>query len=155
MKEIGIIQETKNATAKVMIKRHAACGDCCACQVGKEKMTMETMANNPIQAKIGECVEVEMEFTNLFTAALIMYGMPLIAFIVGCMGLYYTIDFLKLSWDPVLVPFFTGILLTAITYGSIKIADKKGAFKSKYQPTIMKVVNEESIKKTPIESKMG
>ncbi|MGL4606867.1 MAG: SoxR reducing system RseC family protein [Eubacteriaceae bacterium] len=143
MKEVGIVDKLVGNNAKVVIQRHAACGDCSACQVGKEKMTMETLAKNPIASKPGDLVEVEMQFTSVFRAAGIMYGIPLIAFIIGCVSVYYGIVYFDLLWDQVLAPFFTGIVFMGISYGFIKLADNKGAFTSKYQPIITNILEKE------------
>ncbi len=137
MKEIGIVEELKGKNAKVLIKRHAACGDCGACQVGKEKMTMEATARNAAGAQVGDTVSVEMEFANVIKATSIMYGIPLIAFVVGCAVGYFAA--VALTLDLVLIPFFTGILLTVISYLVIRVFDKKGKFNSKYEPVITEI----------------
>ncbi|MEG2546900.1 MAG: SoxR reducing system RseC family protein [Eubacterium sp.] len=141
MKEIGTIQTLNGKKATVKIKRHAACGECGACQVGKEKMTMETLARNDINAEIGDEVAVEMEFANVLKATSIMYGIPLIAFILGCgLGYFFAVS---LGWDEVIVPFFSGIILTIIMYMVIRAFDKKGKFNSKYEPVITEIVKSE------------
>lgn len=155
MKEIGIITETNGKTAKVEIKRNSACGDCGACHMSKNKSTMEAMALNPIGAKKGDAVEVEMEFVNVFKAASIMYGIPLVAFLFGASITYYLIISLGLNWDQALVPFFSGIVLLAGSYGVIKYFDKKGTFNSKYQPTITGFAEIKKIEKDPIKKIMG
>lgn len=155
MKEIGIIVDTKGKTAQVEIKRNSACGDCGACHMSKNKSTMETVALNPIGAKKGDSVEVEMEFANVFKAASIMYGIPLVAFLFGASITYYLIISLGLNWDQNLVPFFSGIALLAVSYGVIKYFDKKGLFNSKYQPTITGFAEIKKIEKDPIKKIMG
>lgn len=143
MKEIGIVQEIRGKKAQVVIKRHAACGDCGACQVGKEKMTMETMARNDAGAEVGNEVAVEMEFANVLKATSIMYGIPLIGFILGCAIGYFLAQAMK--WDMVLVPFFCGIVLVVVSYGVIRKLDKKGKFNSKYEPVITEIITAERV----------
>lgn len=140
MKEIGIIIDTKGKTAQVAIQRHSACGDCGACHMSKATSTMETHALNPIFAKKGETVEVEMQFASVFKAASIMYGIPLVAFLIGSCFSYFLILNLGLNWDQNLVPFFSGIALLAVAYAVIKYFDKKGIFNSKYQPVITGII---------------
>lgn len=137
MKEIGIVQTLKGKNAIVAIKRHAACENCGACHVGKEKMTMEATARNDAGAQIGDEVAVEMEFANVIKATSIMYGIPLIAFVIGCALGYFLA--LTMALDMVLVPFFSGIFLTVISYLVIRAFDKKGAFNAKYEPVITTV----------------
>lgn len=155
MKEIGIIREVHGKKALVEIQRHSACGDCGACHMGKEQSTMETTALNPIDAKVGDAVEVEMEFANVLKATSIMYGIPLVAFLLGASLSYAFIIGMGTDWDQVLVPFFSGIALMAVSYGGIRFLDKKGLFSSKYQSVITGLVNKNETDKTPVKSKMG
>ena len=155
MKEIGIIIDTKGKIARVQIQRHSACGDCGACHMSKQKSTMEAMAKNPIGAKTGETVEVEMQFASVFKAASIMYGIPLVAFLFGSSITYYLIISLGLNWDQSLVPFFSGIALLAVAYGGIKYFDEKGVFNSKYQSVITAIIEKKEVEKSPMKKIMG
>lgn len=155
MKELGTVKELNGKNAVVEIKRNSACGDCGACHISKDQSIMLATAKNPINAKSGETVEVEMEFVNLFFAAFIMYGLPLIAFLIGTSFSYFLVDVLYPNWDQVLTSFLTGIFLTVITFLVIRFFDQKGRFKSKYQPIITRVVDISTTKKTPMESRMG
>lgn len=155
MKEIGTVKELNGKNAVVEIKRNSACGDCGACHISKDQSVMLTTAKNPINAKSGETVEVEMEFVNLFFAAFIMYGLPLIAFLFGSCLSYFLVGVLNLGWDQVLTSFFTGIALTVLAYLVIRYFDRKGRFKSKYQPVITGIIELNETIKTPMESRMG
>lgn len=137
MKEIGVVQKLSGNSATVVIQRHAACGECGACQIGKEKMTMETRAKNQAGAVVGDTVGVEMAFTGVLKATGIMYGIPLVAFILGC-ALGYLLSG-QFGFDPVLAPFFTGLALTVAAYLGIRLADKRGIFQSKYEPVITEI----------------
>lgn len=141
MKEIGVVLKTSGKDAVVMIKRHAACGDCGACQVGKEKMTMETRAENAAGAKVGDEVTVEMEFSGVIKATSIAYGIPLIAFLIGC-ALGYPIA-QTAGWDMVLTPFFCGIIMTVLAFLGIRLADRRGRFNSKYRPVVTEIIDAE------------
>ncbi|KNZ42171.1 SoxR reducing system RseC family protein [Acetobacterium bakii] len=151
MKEVGIVKELRGKTAKVVIKRNTACGDCGACHVSKDQSTMEAIAQNPVGAREGETVEVEMRFASVFKAASIMYGIPLVAFLLGSSLSYFIIFNNGLSWDQNLVPFFSGIALMAVAYAGIKYFDKKGIFNSKYQPIITGIIEKQEIEKMEIE----
>lgn len=155
MKEIGTVKALRGNNAEVEIKRNAACGDCGACHVSKDQSVMLTTAKNPVNAKSGETVEVEMQFANVFVAAFIMYGIPLIAFILGSSAAYYLVGALSLKWDQVLTSFLAGICLTAIAYLVIRYFDNQGRFNSKYQPVIIAVIENIETISTPMEKRMG
>ncbi len=148
MKEIGVIFENRGKEALVSIQRHAACGDCGACHIGQEKATMETLAQNPIKAQVGETVEVEMEFMSVFKAAFIAYGIPLLVFLIGSVLAYLMVDIFNLSLDQVLTSFFSGIILMTVSYFVIQQLDKKGVFRGKYMPIITTI-------STPIDCDMS
>ncbi|WKY43003.1 SoxR reducing system RseC family protein [Eubacteriaceae bacterium ES2] len=155
MKEIGIIKNKQGNDAVVSIKRHAACGDCGACHIGKDKASVETVAKNPIHASIGETVEVEMAFVSVFRAAMICYGIPLLFFLIGSVLSYALIVQLNSSLDPVLTPFFSGIALLIVAYLGIRVLDKKGLFQSRYQPVITAITTPFVESCTPSQKKMG
>jgi sigma-E factor negative regulatory protein RseC len=136
MKEVGVVDTIHGKHAKVIIQRNAACGDCGACHIGTENMTMEADALNLINAKKGDSVEVELAFVNVFKAAVILYGIPLLMFIFGSVLGFYISGSIGFETNSPIVAFVIGFILMGITYGTIKYFDKKGAFKFKYQPQI-------------------
>lgn len=155
MKEIGIVFEDRGKDALVTIQRHAACGDCGACHIGREQATMETLAKNPIAAEVGETVEVEMEFISVFKASFIAYGIPLIVFLIGSVIAYSLVELLKLDLDLVLTPFFAGISLMVLSYFVIQQLDKKGLFMGKYMPVITTVRTPIDKQKSAEEKRLG
>lgn len=138
MKEIGIVSDIQGKKAQVIIQRSAACGDCGACQVGKNKLTMEANAVNFVGAQKGDQVEVEMSFVNVLKASLIIYGIPLIVFILGVVaGNYLPVQ--NQSDNP-LISFIIGLSLMALSFIVIKIFDRKGVFSVKYEPHITNII---------------
>ncbi len=153
MKEIGIVKKITGKTARVAIERHAACGECGACQVSKDKMSMTTTARNDAGAQVGDQVSVEMEFGNVMKATSIAYGIPLIAFLLGC-GLGFWLGPI-LGWDQVITSFCTGVLLTAVSYGIIHLYDRRGAFGKGYEPIITAVLSQEDLSKLDVKPNCG
>jgi sigma-E factor negative regulatory protein RseC len=136
MKEVGVVDTIQGKHAKVIIQRNAACGDCGACHIGTENMTMEADALNLINAKKGDSVEVELAFVNVFKAAVILYGIPLLMFIFGSVLGFFISGTIGFESNSPIVAFIIGFVLMGIAYGIIKYFDKKGTFKFKYQPQI-------------------
>ena len=136
MREIGTVASVFGRKAKVVIERSAMCGDCGACQVGKDKLTMETTVLNLAKARIGDRVEVEMAFKNVIAASIIAYGIPLLAFIIGAV---LASQFTGEVENPIL-SFISGLTLMIITFIVIKILDKKGVFNYTYEPQITNVL---------------
>lgn len=139
MDEQGIVISTNGNKARVLINRHAACGDCGACHIGKEKMTMETVADNKIDAKEGEDVLVHMETINVLKATGIAYGFPFLLFVIGLLLGWFLAPIFNL--DQVITSFFMGIGLTIISFLVIYFLEKRGIFNTKYKPIIIKILN--------------
>jgi sigma-E factor negative regulatory protein RseC len=140
MKEVGIVQKMQGNRAHVSIQRHAACGDCGACHVGRDKMTMNAIAYNGVGAEVGDAVEVEMQFTNVMKASMIAYGIPLVVFILGSVFGFYVLNPMLGAGDNPMPAFLSGLVLTILSYFTIRVLEKKGAFSKGYEPNITAVL---------------
>ncbi len=136
MREIGTVASIEGKKAKVIIERSAMCGDCGACQVGKDKLTMETTVLNTAKANEGDRVEVEMTFKNVMKASMIAYGIPLACFIIGAV----LASLLTGEVENPIPSFISGLALMVISFIVIKVLDKKGAFNKTYQPQITNII---------------
>lgn len=87
MREKGIVTEVDGEKAVVVITRHSACKkcdrDCGLSRSGHESEQMKVEVENPINARQGEEVMVEMESNRLYQASLILYAFPIISMILG------------------------------------------------------------------------
>ena len=80
-----------------------------------------------------------MEMQGVLSASLIMYGIPLVFFILGCfVGNRFLAPALSMNSD--LAALLTAVVFTALSYLAIKIMDKKGVFKERYQLTMTGIV---------------
>ncbi|SHJ50879.1 SoxR reducing system RseC family protein [Paramaledivibacter caminithermalis] len=129
----------KNATVKLM--RHSACGDCGACQMGKENMNIEIEALNTVGADIGDKVMVDMTTQDVLTAAFIAYGIPLIMLIIGIVGGKFILELLGMKENIELFAFVLGLVLMTITFFNIKKRDKKFKESKKYLSEITEIID--------------
>ena len=137
MREKALVTKLKdNNIAVVEVQRSTACESCGACSVGKEKLVVTAEVENKVNAKVGDEVNVEMEFSGVLSASLIMYGSMFVAVMAGCiLGFYGLAKFIPL--DENLVGFLTGAVFMAADFFIIKAYDKKGAFKEKFKIRII------------------
>jgi len=143
MKEIGKILEINDQTAKILIARHTACGDCGACQVGRENLNMILSAENTVGGKPGDTVEIELQTENFLFASFIMYGIPLLGLIIGLIGGYYVA--VSMDYDTStaeLVGAVSGLVLLALSYLGIKLNESKIKTMKKFKPVLVRVINE-------------
>ena len=132
MKETALITEILPGNkAKVQVSRSTACENCASkCMVSEKNLTIEAVVGNAAGRAVGDKVKVEMELSGLLSASLIMYGIPLVLFFIGCFSGYYAAGAAGLNAD--ICAFAGGILMTAAAYIGIRHFDKKGAFKQRY-----------------------
>lgn len=86
MEERGRVVETLDSLARVEVIRHEACRHCRACDFGRtDRVVVE--ATNPIGARVGDEVVLELESSRVLGAALVAYMLPLALMVVGiCLG---------------------------------------------------------------------
>lgn len=134
MDQIGkIVELIDESTAKILMTKHTDCGKCGACDLGKD-MDMMTIAQNDVNAKVGDMVQVSMETKNILSAAFIMYVIPLIALLTGII-----LGSKLFSGDKSeVMALFFGFLLLAITYFLIKLNEKR--YTKKYKAVITKII---------------
>jgi len=133
MKRYGRVIETDGINAKILLKRHAACGECGACQAGKENMEIQVIAINDANAKVGDMVEIDMATPNVLNAAFLAYGIPFIALVLG---IYISSKFVEELFAMVI-----GFLSLGISYIFIKLYEKKIKGSDKYTSHITKIIN--------------
>jgi len=81
--EEGTVVEVSGATAQVLLRRSRLCEGCGSCCVLVDDKTMLAEAENSLGAKQGDHVIVDLPKGASIRAAYILYGIPLLAFLVG------------------------------------------------------------------------
>jgi sigma-E factor negative regulatory protein RseC len=76
----GIIIETAGKMAKVKTSRHNDCANCGSCP-GNSAAVLDV--RNPVGAKVGQKVIIELQEVNMLKAAFTVYILPLLALLVG------------------------------------------------------------------------
>lgn len=145
MKEIGKVIKVEDDQATVIIIRGTACGQCGACQVGRERLEMIMTADNDAGAQVGDEVEVDLENVNFLTAVALAYGFPLLALIIGIVGGYYGMLALGLGdKNAQIFGFLFGLVALAISYGVIKYKEKSISKIKKFKPIIVGIRTKDS-----------
>lgn len=81
--EEGTVMEVRGDMAKVLLPRKRLCDGCGSCCVMVDEETMLAEAENGAGAKRGDHVIVDIPKGVAIRAAYILYGIPLLAFLVG------------------------------------------------------------------------
>lgn len=89
LREEGIVVALEGEYALVVSQRKAGCGSCHAeasCNTlsgGLGKKATEIRAHNPLNAEVGERVVLEMTESHLLWASFLVYGVPIVALVLG------------------------------------------------------------------------
>ncbi len=84
MNRQGYVNRIIEDNVEVSLMRHSACSQCGGCAIGRAESKAEViLAINKANAVAGDYVELYLPDSNVATAALIAYGIPLIAMMAG------------------------------------------------------------------------
>ena len=73
-----------NAMAEVVVMRSTACGsNCASCEACVFQSELKAVAKNRINARPGQRVVIESRNSKVFSAAILVYIMPLLLFVAG------------------------------------------------------------------------
>ncbi|MEA1975587.1 MAG: SoxR reducing system RseC family protein [Bacillota bacterium] len=106
----------------------SACSGCNGCDSADKKIRVY----NPLDAKKGDIVEINMDTQNVLLAAFIAYGIPLISFLIGVLAA-------DKLFDNELISAIAGFMFIAISYFLINKKEKSFYSSKKYVPEIVKV----------------
>ena len=135
-----MIMSINGLTAKVSVPRKSACEGCTAgtCKPGEQSMEIEAM--NPIKANVGQTVRIVMKPYSYLKGAMIVYGMPAIALVIGAIlgkeffSTYFT------GVDPDVVSAFFGFGAFIIFFLLIKFWSSKLEKKQDLKPVIEEIL---------------
>lgn len=120
MGERGRIVQIKGNTAVVSMTRGEACGHCKACETGKPHLLE---VPNSCDGKVNDWVSIELQGNDFIKATAILYGLPLMLFLVGIGAGYFFAPLLNID-NVELLSFLTGITFALLSHFIMKKMDK-------------------------------
>jgi sigma-E factor negative regulatory protein RseC len=141
MNSNGIVVELMGDRAKVKLQKHAACGDCGACQHGHENMEIVVEALNQANASEGDYVVLDLETANVLGAAFIVYVIPLIAFLISMFFTKTIMEMTGMMNKVELVSALMGFVAMGVTFLIIKKNETRFHRSKKYLSTITSIVD--------------
>jgi sigma-E factor negative regulatory protein RseC len=125
MSNIGVVSEVGNDYAIVDVRRASACGDNCAsCGGGCDIPVLKIKIDNVLSAGVGDFVELEARAEVIMKSTFIMYGLPLITFVIGVLASDKVLNTIYGDANE-LYTALVGFILMALTYMAIKINSKE------------------------------
>ncbi|NLK21096.1 MAG: SoxR reducing system RseC family protein [Epulopiscium sp.] len=137
--EIGKVIDVREKFISVSMIRNEACQKCGACTHGYKAEEMILEADNLCSAKIGDWVEIDLEYSDFLKATFIMYGIPLMSLFIGFFLGYY--GSIYLGYENIQEPagIVSGFIFMAISYLWIRLREKRWQSQN-YRPAAVKIV---------------
>lgn len=143
-KHIGIVIENEGKDlVRVTADRKGACGGCdhrgggCnSCLAGADKM--ETQAINPVGARTGDLVTLQLPASSLFSGAALLYLLPVAGLLIGAiLG--------NRAWGPAeavsaLRAVAGSFLGLAVGYAVLIVVDRTQRLRRRWMPTVTQVI---------------
>lgn len=133
----GIVVAVSDGMAKVRTSRHSDCENCGACP-GNTAIVLD--ARNPVQARQGQWVMVEVKDVNMLKAAFIVYLLPLIAVCGGVLAGAGT-AFVSQAPEPLWHYAGGGIAAFVLSMAYIRQFDRNARKNQKMQPVITRILS--------------
>ncbi len=98
---------------------------------------MEFEASNPINARVGDTVDVEMKTGQLLRLSFFLYVFPILVMVAGALiGNHLALRF---NGDPSLFAAVFGFTALIAAVGVVKLKDRKAGKTGKYRPVIVRI----------------
>ena len=154
MARTGLVISTHGTRAQVMTNRRGPCADCaeegaCALTIGGQPATTPDLveANNPIRARPGDTVELDLVGHTELRVSLLVWIVPLVGLIAGAIAGAALHDTLSLGQDPAAMLGATLGIFGA--YALLMAIDRRSKHDQRLVPEIQKIVQPEACSAAP------
>ena len=132
----GIVIELRGEMARVKTSRHNDCENCGACP-GNSAIVLDAL--NPVGAKTGQRVVIEIQEVNMLKAAFIVYVLPLLAAFAGAVAGGWLAA--RVGYEPTWFQVAGGLIFFAVAIFYIKVFDRSSHSDVAMQPVIIRVIS--------------
>lgn len=136
MQELAIVTAVQKKSATVKIEKNDECSKCGMCLFPKGASFIEFVADNPINAKVGDNVIIERKQDGKFLGAVLVFFIPLLLIIISAILGFYVI-----KWD--LFVLIASIPLIILWYIILSFIDKKIRKLSDFRAIIVEIKGEQ------------
>jgi sigma-E factor negative regulatory protein RseC len=143
MRETGVVISRQGDLVQVQMTKGERCGECNICHVlGPGHMVIE--ADNGIDAKIGDVVDVEIEPQKVLTYSFLLFVFPILMMIAGYYAGRFISDRFGGSGDLfAILSSFCGLLLSLVF---LRMCDRRIRKRGKSSARVMRVQKPEKMK---------
>lgn len=133
----GVVKEVHKNSVIVMMERQDMCGECHACEMLSGKKVCTLTCQSSVSCKVGDRVEVTLTPKHFLKATYIVYGIPLVGFVLGTILGYGLAQVTAFGGEDIWVA-IGAILGILIGIGYIRWRDQQEKYKH-YLPHIIRI----------------
>ncbi|HSW64905.1 MAG TPA: SoxR reducing system RseC family protein [Dissulfurispiraceae bacterium] len=141
MEETGIVKDIRGDKAIVLVQKQSACGSCAAggsCTAGENSVELEAI--NQADAEIGDHVKIAFTAYTYLKGALIFYGIPAAALVVGAVVGKDYLSRLFPGADPDSLSGIAGVTLFVLSFIVVRLVMKQFEKKRQTTPVVVEVL---------------
>lgn len=138
----GVVVGLEEKKAFVHIGRHTACENCGACHFDEKTMNMKVTALNQAGAQVGDQVALSMDNVNFFRASFFLYGIPLMALLLGLFSSFYLFQSMDLPMYDILA-ILVGLAFMAVAFLAIRSKSEAFAANPDYMSIVTDIIHED------------
>jgi sigma-E factor negative regulatory protein RseC len=141
VEEVGVVTSVDGLTARVNVPKKSACEGCTAgvCMTGEQ--SMEIVALNKAGAKTGQKVKVSIRSIVYMKSAMVVYGIPALALVLGAVfGKEVMAGFFK-GTDPDVLSAVFGFGFLGLSFVVVRIWANRKANKTESGPVIEEILD--------------
>jgi len=144
MTNVGVVKSVEGNMAKVFVGAGHGCCESCqpvSCDIDTTR-GVETEAVNPVHAKVGQKVRIDMKALTFLKGALVMYVLPIVALLTGAVlgGAYLPAYFRGAS--PDVLSAVGGFFLFLISLLTARLYSRNMEKKTEDKPVIESIIEE-------------
>jgi positive regulator of sigma E activity len=140
MTERGLVVDTDEQIAHVKVEKSGDCGGCNACSIGKDR-TMIAEVENPINAKKGDSVLIEVNDKQAIKAGLLVFGLPLAALFLGVFGISKIAQIIGFANSSSTIGGIIGFVLFALVSVGVYFYSGHSKKNGRHSLKIIKILN--------------
>lgn len=133
--EQGVILELIGDEAKIKVGRHSDCSSCGGC-AGAQHIIIDAL--NPVDAQVGQRVELELKETNVLVGAFTVFVIPLVAAFLGAVFGWYLGE--QYGYNVIHSAVAGGIIVFLLSLVWVKLFDRSVAADQKSKPCITRIL---------------
>lgn len=140
IEEIGIVKSVHGAFATVSLPRKSACDGCTAGTCKPEEQSMEIEAVNKAGADVGQKVRVSVYTFTYLKGAMLIYGIPALALVIGAVIGKEVMPALFSGTDPDLLAAAFGFGALILSLAALRVFTSRKGKKPDSKPVIEEIL---------------